>query len=268
MKRVGVVLHAGKNEAADMGRHLVDTLASRGIEVVALPGDAARVDGVAIAGDGTLLRAAELVGGSGVPLLGVNLGRLGFLSELERTELDGALARIADDGFHIDERMLLEAVIEQEGSTQRVLALNDVIVEKTSPGRSIRLDLAIGGEPLAMWAADGIIVATPTGSTAYSFSAGGPIVSPRAECVIVTPVAPHGIFNRAVIAPPDEEVLITVLPDADASSLSADGGPALPLAFGARVRVRAAPERLRLAKLEPTPFWRLLREKFGLRSGS
>jgi NAD+ kinase len=283
MRRVGVVLHAGKPEAAATGRWLAETLLGKGIEVVALPLDAERIGTTAaravdvlpddldlvfvFGGDGTLLRAAELVRGTKTPLLGVNFGHLGFLSALERGDLEGGLQRLLDDGFDVEERMLLDATIDRGGgSTEAVRAMNDIVVEKVAAGRAIRMAVSIGGEPLMSWAADGIIVATATGSTAYSFSAGGPVVSPRLDCLVLTPVAPHGLFNRALVVPPDEEIVVELLPEADASALSADGGPARPLEPGARVTVRAAPDRIRLAKVKPSPFWRLLREKFRLSS--
>jgi NAD+ kinase len=283
MKRAGVVLHAGRPEAATTARTLVQTLASRGVEVWALKTDAKRIDLPSVnatdtfpedldlvfvlGGDGTLLRAAEAVGRSGVPLLGVNFGHLGFLSELERSGLDDGLKRLLDDGFSVEERMVLEAGVDHGDRVDTLRALNDIIVAKVATGRAIRLAVSIGGEPLVSWAADGIIVATATGSTAYSFSAGGPVVSPHIDCIVVTPVSPHGLFDRSVIVPPDEEVVIDLMGELDPASLSADGLPAMKLAPGAQVRLRAGKDRIRLAKLEPRPFWRLVREKFHLAPG-
>jgi NAD+ kinase len=283
MKRAGVVLHAGKPEAATTARALVETLTARGVEVVALEADAKRIDLPAViavgtlpedldlvfvfGGDGTLLRAAEAVGRSGVPLLGVNFGHLGFLSELERSELDEGLKQLLDNGFSVEDRLVLEAEVDHGDRQEKLRAVNDIIVAKVATGRAIRLAVSIAGEPLVAWAADGTIVATATGSTAYSFSAGGPVVSPRIDCIVVTPVSPHGLFDRSVIVPPDEEVLLHLMGEDDPASLSADGLPAITLSPGARVRVRAAEDRIRLAKLEPRPFWRLVREKFHLAPG-
>lgn len=280
MKRVGLFLHAQRAEAVDVARTLAGVLRARGIEVTALPGDAARIDSPDVAaleafprgldlvfvlgGDGTLLRAAQAVSDHSIPLLGVNLGRLGFLSELERGELEGGLARVLEQGFEVEERMVLEGEVLEGGRATPVWALNDVIVAKGVVGRAIRIAVSIGGEPFVSWAADGLIVSTPTGSTAYSFSAGGPVVSPRLDCIILTPVSPHGLFARSVIVPPDEPVTVRVLPDPDQASLSADGGPAVPLAPGAEVQIRAGKNRARLAKVEPAPFWRLVRSKFDL----
>ncbi|HJT36916.1 MAG TPA: NAD(+)/NADH kinase [Actinomycetota bacterium] len=283
MKRAGVVLHADRHEAAATARALVETLLGRGIQVWALDADAQRIDvpGVnptsqlpeeldlvfVFGGDGTLLRAAEAVGRSGVPLLGINFGHLGFLSEVERSDLDAGLKRLLDNGFIVEERLVLEADVEQGGGVETLRALNDIIVAKVATGRAVRVEVSIGGERLVSWAADGVIVATPTGSTAYSFSAGGPVVSPHLDCLIVTPVSPHGLFARSVIAPADDEVELALEGSRDPASLSADGGQTIKLEPGARIRVRAGKDRIRLAKLEPRPFWRLLREKFRLDAG-
>ncbi|HJT38583.1 MAG TPA: NAD(+)/NADH kinase [Actinomycetota bacterium] len=283
MKRAGVVLHADRQEAAVTARTLVETLLDRGIEVWALDADARRIDvrGVnpvpqlpedldlvfVFGGDGTLLRAADAVGRSGVPLLGINFGHLGFLSEVERSDLNAGLKRLLDNGFIVEERLVLEADVEQGDRIETVRALNDIIVAKVETGRAVRVDVSIGGERLVSWAADGVIVATPTGSTAYSFSAGGPVVSPHLDCLIVTPVSPHGLFARSVIAPADDEVELALQGSRDPASLSADGGPAVQLDPNARIHVRAGKDRIRLAKLEPRPFWRLLREKFRLDAG-
>ncbi len=283
MKRAGVILHVDREEAAVTARALTETLVNRGVDVWALDGDAARIGVTGInatrelpddldlvfvfGGDGTLLRAADAVGRSGVPLLGINFGHLGFLSELERSELDDGLKRLLENGFIVEDRLVLEAEVEQGGRAETLRALNDIIVAKVTTGRAVRLAVSLGGEPLVSWAADGVIVATPTGSTAYSFSAGGPVVSPHIDGIIVTPVSPHGLFARSVIVAPDEDVELVLQGTHDPASLSADGLPAIKLTPGARVRVRAAKDRIRLAKLQPRPFWRLVREKFHLNPG-
>jgi NAD+ kinase len=282
VKRVAIFLHGDRPEAESTGRWLAASLAARGIEVCALAPDASRLGDPVVAvggsgfgsdldivfvlgGDGTLLRAATITLPSGAPLLGVNLGRLGFLAEIERGELEAALDRIINDGFDVEERMTIEGEVEQGGEiAERFIAINDVIASKTVPGRLIKLGLAIGDEPFTTAAADGLIVATPTGSTAYSFSAHGPIVSPQLDCLVVTPVAPHTLFDRSIVVPPTDTVTITVLPDPDGVSLSVDGMKSVELNTEAVLRVRAGARRLRLAKVDVTPFWRLVREKFRL----
>lgn len=277
MKRAALVLHADRDEAVEIGRWLAGALAEAGVEVVAQAADAARLgepvteqplgeidQGVdlmfALGGDGTFLHAAALAAPSGTPLLGVNLGRLGFLAALERGELKAAIGRILAEGFVISDRMTLEADV----AGQTLWALNDVIVSKLVPGRTIKVAVAIGGEPFTEFAADGLIVSTPTGSTAYSFSARGPVVSPALDCVILTPVSPHHTFDRTIVAGPDEGVEITILDGSDAAAVSADGRPAIEVASGATITVRRSERRLRLAHIDGGPFWRLVREKFRL----
>jgi NAD+ kinase len=279
MKRIGIVLHPARSEAAEAAARLAEAVAARGVQVWMSESDAARTSApvqtaaelpddldlvFVLGGDGTLLRAAETAGRNGAPLLGVNLGRLGFLSELERAELDDGLAAVLDRGFDVEERMVIEGEIGDGADARPVWALNDVIVEKVEIGRSIRLAISIAGEEFVEISSDGLIVATATGSTAYSFSAGGPIVSPRIDCVVVTPVSAHGLFNRSIVVPPDEEVAIRLVDGTDAAALSADGRAAVPLAPGVPVRLRAGGARVRLAKVAPAPFWRLVREKFRL----
>lgn len=282
MRRAGLVLHADRKEAQEIGRWLASTLSVRGVEVCALPADAARIgeDAVAVSsetfdrgfdlifvlgGDGTFLRAAELAYRSGTPLLGVNLGRLGFLAALEQGELERAIDRILSDGFEVSERMTIDGEIVVEGSAgEQLWALNDVIISKLTPGRLISLAVAVGGEAFTVFAADGLVVATPTGSTAYTFSIRGPIVDPALDCLIVTPVSPHMLFDRAVVVGPSQTITVTVLDDPDAVALSADGRKWVELPAGAEVRLRAGARRLRLAMVDSMPFWRLVREKFRL----
>jgi NAD+ kinase len=280
LKRAGLLLHAVRPEAAAVGRWLAQELAARGIEVQALPSDAARLgesveavqdrfpDGAdllfVLGGDGTLLRAAELACEAGVPLLGVNFGRLGFLASLERGELETALEEIVTGDLVVDELMVIEGELRSAGRSQHVWALNDVIIQKGSIGRAVRLSIAVGGDDLVKVAADGIIVATPTGSTAYSFSAGGPIVSPALDCLIVTPVAPHTLFERSVVISPSETVEIELLSEGENAWLSVDGRAPIEIEPGAVVRLRAGERRVKLARVAPRSFWALVREKFGL----
>jgi NAD+ kinase len=148
---------------------------------------------------------------------------------------------------------------------ERLWALNDVIVEKLSPGRLIKLSIAVDASPFTSLAADGLIVSTPTGSTAYSFSAHGPVVSPALDCLIATPVSAHMLFDRSIVVAPHETLTITVLPECDAVSLSLDGRKGIELATGAVVHLRAGAQRVRLVRIAATPFWTIVRTKFGLR---
>ncbi|MGH2830957.1 MAG: NAD(+)/NADH kinase [Actinomycetota bacterium] len=282
MKRAALVLHGDRPEAAECGRWLAEALTKRGVQVFAQAADAERLKDTAttasqtdldrgfdvmfaLGGDGTFLRAAEAAARSDTPLLGVNLGRVGFLAAVERADLESALDRILADGIATTQRMTLDAEVLVDGrALHRLWALNDIGVSKLEPGRLIKLGIAIAGEQFTTVAADGVVVATPTGSTAYSFSSGGPVVAPDVDCLIVTPVSPHLAFDRSVVTGPDDLVEITVLPDPDAVAVSADGRPWIEVPAGAVIRIRRSERRLRIASVDATPFWRLVRTKFRL----
>ncbi len=282
MKRAGIVLHNSRVEAGEIGRRLAADLNARGVGLTALPVDAERLGEpvlpatpelfghdldlvFVLGGDGTMLAAARRLSGTGTPLLGVNLGRLGFLTEVERDEITNALDRVCADDFAVDERATIEGETTIGGETRPIWALNDVIVERRAPGRLVKLAVEIDGHPFCDFAADGLIVATPTGSTAYSFSAHGPVVSPALRCLVLTPVSAHMLFDRACVVGPTEDIAITVLPDPDVVALSLDGQENYELRPGDRVVLRTGGEAVRLARLSGAPFWSLVRSKFHLR---
>ena len=222
---------------------------------------------VVLGGDGTFLRVARAVAEVDVPVLGVNLGKVGFLSKVEAHELEDVLARITSGEFVIDERMALDAIIlpgGRPGSGERHVALNDVVVARGALARVCRLDVAIGPSHLATFIADGLVVASPTGSTGYSFSAGGPIVDPLSRNLIVTPIAGYLSAIRSVVVSPRQTVRCRVV-DAHEALVSIDGREDLPVAIGDVVEVRAVERSIRL--VEPrgaVPFWDLLRHKVEL----
>ena len=234
---------------------------------------------VVLGGDGTFLRAARAVAEVDVPLLGINLGKVGFLSKAEAADFEMVLGLIADGEFRIDERMALEARIlrggaigphglvrgaRATGAETRHFALNDVVVARGSLARVCRLDVEIDDSHLATFVADGLVVASPTGSTGYSFSAGGPIVDPVSRNLIVTPIAAYLSAIRSVVASPTQVVRCTVV-DAYEALVSIDGREDLPIAVGDVVEVRAVERPIRL--VEPRgaqPFWDLLRHKVAL----
>ena len=222
---------------------------------------------VVLGGDGTFLRAARAVADVDVPILGVNLGKVGFLSKVEADELEDVLARIAAGQFTIDERMALEAIVlpgGRPGSGRRHIALNDVVVARGSLARVCRLDVAIGPSHLATFIADGLVVASPTGSTGYSFSAGGPIVDPSSRNLIVTPIAGYLSAIRSVVIGPTQTVRCRVV-DAHEALVSIDGREDLVIAIGDVVEVRAIERPIRLVELRgAVPFWDLLRHKVEL----
>jgi NAD+ kinase len=229
---------------------------------------------VVLGGDGTFLRAARAAADVDVPLLGINLGKVGFLSKAEAGELDAVLGLIVAGDYRLEERMAIEARILRHGgpqtadggtpTTERLVALNDVVVARGALARVCRLDVAIDDTHLATFIADGLVVASPTGSTGYSFSAGGPILDPSARNLIVTPIAAYLSAIRSVVVGPDQVVRCTVV-DAVEALVSVDGREDLALDVGDIVEVRALTRPIRL--IEPSgaqPFWDLLRRKVAL----
>lgn len=222
---------------------------------------------VVLGGDGTLLRAARAVIEVDVPLLGVNLGKVGFLSKVEASELETVLESLKAGAFTIDERMALEARIlpaGERGGDGVHHALNDVVVARGALARVVRMDVAIGKSHLATFIADGLVVSSPTGSTGYSFSAGGPVVDPSSRNLIVTPIAGYLSAIRSVVVGPSQVVRCRVV-DANEAILSIDGREDLPLSVGDVVEVRALERPIRL--IEPAggqPFWDLFRRKVEL----
>jgi NAD+ kinase len=222
---------------------------------------------VVLGGDGTFLRAARAVIQVDVPLLGLNLGKVGFLSKVEANELETVLAKLAAGEFTVDERMALEAKLlpGHRGEDSVVHhALNDVVIARGALARVVRLDVAIGPSHLATFIADGLVVSSPTGSTGYSFSAGGPVVAPDSRNLIVTPIAGYLSAIRSVVVGPDQTVRVRIV-DANEAIVSIDGRDDLPIAVGDVVEVRALARPIRL--VEPAgsqPFWDLFRRKVEL----
>jgi NAD+ kinase len=220
---------------------------------------------VVLGGDGTFLRAAMAVIAVDVPLIGINLGKVGFLSKAEAGDMEDVLAAIAEGDFSLEERMAIEGRIIRAGvARDRLVALNDIVVARGSLARVCRLDVVIDDSHLATFIADGLVVASPTGSTGYSFSAGGPILDPGSRNLIVTPIAAYLSAIRSVVVGPSQVVRCTVV-DAFESLVSVDGREDLPLVVGDVVEVRALERPIRLVVPRGAqPFWDLLRQKVEL----
>jgi NAD+ kinase len=282
IRKVGVVVHPGRPPALELGKLLAGWADEHGIELRTLvseqgcigedvpcvePPDFARgLDlVVTLGGDGTLLRALGLVLTEQVPALGVNAGRLGFLAEVEPHGLPAALDAVWAGRYRVERRTTLAArVMVGDRVLAEDLAVNDVVLEKAARERLAAVAVSLGdGGPFARYAADGVMVASPTGSTAYSFSAGGPIVSPRLDALLLTPIAPHMVFNRSLVLHPDEAVRLEVLPDNPVIE-SVDGRPARELPPGAVVEVHRGRYDALLVRMERADFYRLVRSKFRL----
>lgn len=216
-----------------------------------------------LGGDGTLLRGARLVVREGVPVMGVNLGHLGFLTSAPRDGMEDALEKWIAGDFTIDERMALECHAETADGVQgrRHLALNDAVLHKTGAARVIRLAVSAYKDVVGSYSADGIILATPTGSTAYSLSAGGPIVSPSVHCIIATPICPHTLGVRPLVLPADETITVEVLSPTEELILTIDGQDHERLVPGQKVVVYRAPKPVRLVRFDGQTFFSTLRRK-------
>ncbi|MET0908647.1 MAG: NAD(+)/NADH kinase [Ilumatobacteraceae bacterium] len=219
---------------------------------------------LSLGGDGTMLRSVRLLDGAAVPLLGVNLGALGYLTEVESDDMADALQRFADGAdighWQLDERMMLDVNVNGRHVGR---ALNEAVIEKGVTGHTVRLLARIDGEPFTYYAADGLIVATPTGSTAYSLSARGPIVSPRHPAVLLTPVSPHMLFDRSLVLDPSEVIEIEVSGHRRAQ-VSLDGQPFGTLDDGDVVRCTPAAETANFVRFGTYKYHQILKAKFGL----
>lgn len=283
-RRILLVTHTGRQGATKRARVLVRDLHAAGIAVVAPSEEAAdlALDDVAavaednsaasgcelvvvLGGDGTILRGAELARHVDVPLLGVNLGRVGFLAEAEEHDLAEVARSVVTRSWRVEHRLALQVDVHLDGRlVASDWALNEVSVEKAARERMLEMVVAVDEEPLSRWGADGIVVATPTGSTAYAFSAGGPVVWPEVEAMLVVPLSAHALFSRPLVVSPSSIVAIELVSAAASGVLWADGRRTFDLPRGARVVVRRHAQPVRLARLGRTPFTARLVAKFGL----
>ncbi|HEY9439984.1 MAG TPA: NAD kinase, partial [Streptomyces sp.] len=220
---------------------------------------------VVLGGDGTLLRGAEISRASGVPMLGVNLGRVGFLAEAERDDLDQVVERVVTREYQVEERMTLDVVVHSDGTVVYTgWALNEAAVQKMSPDRMLEVVLEIDGRPVTGFGCDGIVCATPTGSTAYAFSAGGPVVWPEVEALLMVPISAHALFAKPLVTSPSSVLAVEVQPHTPHGVLWCDGRRTIELPPGARVEVRRGAVPVRLARLHQASFTDRLVAKFAL----
>lgn len=221
---------------------------------------------IVLGGDGTILRAAELARGGSAPLLGINLGHVGFLAESERDDLASAVARALDRDYLVEERMTLAVRVKLGTEViYETWALNEATVEKASRERMLEVVIEVDGRPLSSFGCDGVVMSTPTGSTAYAFSAGGPVVWPSLDALLLVPLSAHALFARPLVVGPNSSLAVEVLQRTQAVGvLWCDGRRAIDLPRGARVVTRRSPTPVRLARLHSSPFTDRLVNKFAL----
>ncbi len=291
-RSVLLVVHLGKPEVHDLAQVFVKSLTAQGLRVRLLRDDAPglglehapevevtdSVDdagrgcelAVVLGGDGTILKAAELTRASATPLLGVNLGHVGFLAEAEPEHAEATIDAIVHRRYLAEDRLTLEVTVTlREELLLRTFALNEASVEKGARQRMLEVVVGIDGRPLSRWGCDGVVCATPTGSTAYNFSAGGPVVWPNVEALLMVPLSAHALFARPIVVNPDSTLAVEILESGPAGShpgvLWCDGRRRVDLPAGAHVDVRRAAQPVRLVRLHQRPFTDRLVAKFGLR---
>ena len=288
VRRVLLLAHTGRDDAREVARSFVKALSSHDIRVRALAGEVADLGldpddleiaadddpdaahdcelAIVIGGDGTILRAAEVTHERGTPLLGVNLGHVGFLAESERDDLGLTITRALARDYAVEERMTL-AVRAKVGNevVYESWALNEATVEKAERERMLEVVIEVDRRPLSSFGCDGVVMSTPTGSTAYSFSAGGPIVWPSLDALLLVPLSAHALFARPLVVGPESSLAVEILQRTESTAVIwCDGRRTFDLPPGARVIVRRSPVPVRLARLHEAPFTDRLVNKFQL----
>ena len=284
MTRTALVLtHTARRPSVEATRMVAKDLIAAGFTVRVPLDEAAEVDlaGVVpmdgpaaaegaeivfvLGGDGTLLRAAELARPAGAPLLGINLGKVGFLAEAEAGDLDAAVRQVVAREYEVDERLTLDVTVHHGGAlVADSWALNEASVEKGARERMLEVRVDVDGRRLSRYGCDGVICATPTGSTAYAFSAGGPVVWPEVDALLLVPISPHALFSRALVTAPSSTIRIEVDPHAPPAVLCCDGRRVFDIPPGGVITVRRGARPVRLARLRPQAFTDRLVAKFGL----
>ncbi|MGW6914779.1 NAD kinase [Kitasatospora sp. NPDC054939] len=284
-RTVFLIAHTGREAALRSVEGLVHGLLKAGIRIrllaaeavdLDLPDGVERVAGgpraadgceliLVAGGDGTLLRGAELAREHGLPMLGINLGRVGFLAEAERDDLAVVVERVVDADYEVEERMTLDVIVRTNGDVvHHDWALNEASIEKASRERMLEVVTEVDGRPVSNFGCDGVVCATPTGSTAYAFSGGGPVVWPEVEALLMVPISAHALFARPLVTSPDSVLAVEVQPKTPHGVLWCDGRRSVELPAGARVEVRRGQTPVRLARLHRAPFTDRLVAKFAL----
>jgi NAD+ kinase len=281
-RRVLLAVHGARVEAVAVAQQIASALTDAGVEVRVQSDAEIVVDGahpvgldgaaegcelvVVVGGDGTVLRGAEMARPYGVPILGVNLGHVGFLAEAERDEASTVVHAVVGRTWTVEERTTLDVVVTLDGEVvAHEWALNEASVEKASRERMLEVLVEVDGRPLSRWGADGVVAATPTGSTAYAFSAGGPVVWPEVEALVVVPISAHALFARPLVVSPRSRIAVEIVPgQADGGVMWCDGRRLVELAPGSRIEITRHVSPVRFARLHQAPFTDRLVAKFAL----
>jgi NAD+ kinase len=288
-RRVLLLTHTGREEAREVAQQVVDALRAHHLVVRLLADEAAEIGragcagvelveggaeepardcelAVVIGGDGTILRAAELTHDVGIPLLGVNLGHVGFLAEAESEDVESTIEAIVHRRYTSEERLTIDvSVYRDKELVETTWALNEASVEKAARQRMLEVVVEVDGRPLSRFGCDGVVCATPTGSTAYNFSAGGPVVWPSVEALLMVPISAHALFSRPMVVAPSSVLAVEVLARTQgAGVLWCDGRRTVELPPGARIEVRRGRRPVRLVRLHQAPFTDRLVAKFDL----
>lgn len=278
MSVIAILTHHRKIEDSTIVFEVIDWLEKRGHQVIAPPADRVldfrpelRADVrklveetdflIAFGGDGTILRAAEYVYEREIPVLGVNLGKLGFLTRVEPQEVFEALEAALSGNVERDRRMLLECVLKSKGGVVKSFALNECVISKTAGERMISLSIFVDGEYFLSYAADGVIFSTPTGSTAYSLSAGGPVLSPKTEAIVLTPVCPHTLFMRSIVFSSQEVLKVVVNQEDQPISVKMDGKRVWKLEDEGEITIRKSDRYFTLLSFGKKSFYTIFKEK-------
>ncbi len=281
--KVGLVINTKKEKSFDIARKVLNWLKEKNWQVFLEAAAVDRVDAqlpgysfqelrekvdlvILFGGDGTFLYTAHHFLGTDIPLIGFNLGKMGFLTEIEIDELEKSLQMLEEGNFKLEQRMFLKAVVERKGrAVFSGYALNDAVINRGANARMIGIELNINNQPVNSYRADGLIAATPTGSTAYSLSAGGPIVNPDIKALLITPICPHTLYVRPLIISEKESIAVVVTGDNKQMKITIDGRKSFSLHTDDKIIIEAASENINIIKFPGKTFYKILHQK--MRSG-
>lgn len=274
MKRFLIVANSTKDENLTLAKEVQQYIQTHGgeagicVDADNIPMECDVECAVVLGGDGTMLLASYMLAGKDIPMIGINLGNVGFMTDVDPCNMEKAMDSLLNDDYRIEERMNLSGTIYHNGEEiSNSIALNDIVIARSGYSRIICLRIYVNGELLDLYEADGVIVATPTGSTAYNLSAGGPIVSPNTSLILVTPVSPHSLTSKSVVFSSEDEIEVEIVPKRKSQKEEAiatfDSRGYEELQPGDRIRIRRSSKTTKLVKIYPTSFYEVLRSKMG-----